>query len=221
LTPAAYRAAKAANLDLLPWSLRQGLVLDIGANVGAWTDAVLSAAPDVQIIAIEPGDDARRKLEARFAGNQQISIDPRAVSDHKGTSPFYVTEHSHNASLRQPLAETAGLYDVGGWGVSEVVTVETTTVDEITAGRHVAVLKIDVQGAEAAVLSGAAATLERTDAVLLEVTFVPHYEEDASFPRLHELMLERGFLLAGLSRPYMARNIALWSDACYVAARRT
>jgi hypothetical protein len=83
----------------------------------------------------------------------------------------------------------------------------------------VAVLKIDVQGAELDVLAGAERTLEATEAVLLEVLFVAHYEGGAEFPDLHAFMKSRVFVLFGLSEPFSTpRHRALWADACYVKA---
>ena len=55
--------------------------------------------------------------------------------------------------------------------------------------------------------------------MLLEVTFVSHYEDDASFPVLDATMREHGFDLIAMSEP--GRNdegVVTWADACY--ARR-
>jgi FkbM family methyltransferase len=212
-----YRAMRAARLDLLPSVdlLRQGLIVDLGANVGDWTAAVLRVAPGAEIIAVEPAPEPRQALHRRFGG--RITVDPRAVSSKAGIAPFHVTGHSHSASLRTPHPESDALYGVpGAWKVKETIEVETTTVDQLVAGRSVAVLKIDVQGAERDVLAGALDTLSRTRAVLLEVTFTSHYTGDTTFPWLHEHMLERAFELVGLSAPFVSsRNTVLWCDACY------
>jgi hypothetical protein len=104
-----------------------------------------------------------------------------------------------------------------GWNVRDTVSVETTTVDELAGNRTIGLLKIDVQGAEQEVLAGATATLPRTSAVMLEVTFVSHYEGDATFVQLHETMQEAGFRLAGISPPARTpQGAMLTADACYV-----
>jgi hypothetical protein len=100
--------------------------------------------------------------------------------------------------------------------VVEQVDVEVTTLDELVHGQDVRLLKIDVQGAEAEVLNGAAKTLESTAALLLEVTFVSHYEGDVTFPGLHEQVTASGFELVALSDPWVSsRGTLLWMDACY------
>ena len=111
---------------------------------------------------------------------------------------------------------------LGGWLVKDTLIVETTTVDTLAAGRSVAVLKIDVQGSEREVLTGAEQTLPRTQAVLLEVTFVSHYQGDATFPWLHNFLTDEGFELVGLSDPFLSQQgRMLWCDACYLRHRRT
>ena len=168
------------------------------------------------MIAVEPADEPRASLQRRFAADPRVTVNACAVGAVAGSRDFYLTEHSHNASLRPPREEMDTLYPDRGWRRSSVVKVDVATVDEITSGRDVALLKIDVQGAEREVLDGAVATLPRTRAVLLEVTFFSHYEGDTTFPQLHEFMLDRGFELAGLSKPFLSRrHTALWCDACY------
>jgi len=214
-----YRAMQAAHLHLLPSLniLRDGLVVDLGANVGDWTAAVLRVEPSAEVIAVEPGPRPRRALVQRFG--DRITIDPRAVSDEVGVAAFHVTGRSEVASLHSPLPETDARYGIpDAWQVQETVEVPTTTVDALVAGRPVAVLKIDVQGAEREVLAGAVNTLPRTCAVLMEVTFVSHYEGDRTFPWLHEHMMGQGFELVGLSEPSVSTpsDTLLWCDACYV-----
>lgn len=219
LTVHQWRAAQYAGLDLLPTlNLREGLALDLGANIGDWTAAVLTVEPSLTVVAAEPADGPRRTLEQRFGKDRRVTIDPRAVSDTSGSRDFHITAHSHNASLHSPRTAMNDHYG-HGWETAHVTTVETTTVDDLSGDRDVALLKIDVQGAEREVLAGAAKTLRRTSAVLLEVTFVSHYHGDTTFPVLHELMAAEGFELANISPPRMsARNTALWCDACYVPA---
>jgi FkbM family methyltransferase len=215
-----FQAARLAHLDLVPpgVSLAGGLVVDVGANRGDWTAAVLVAEPTVRVIAIEPNGKPFARLVGRFEGDSRVRIDPRAVSDAPGTVEFYVTGHPHNASLLKPRAETQVMYgSARGWQVKRSVEVEATTLDALTDGDAVALIKIDVQGAESKVLAGARETLKRTSAVLLEVTFVSHYDGDSDFALLHRKMLEHGFTLVDLTKPFAtAQHPALWADACYI-----
>jgi FkbM family methyltransferase len=213
-----WRSATRAGLDLLPSLeiLRNGTVLDVGANVGDWTAAVLAAEPSTTVIAVEPNEAPLAALVGRFAHDSRVTVRPLALGATSGTQTFHITEHRHNSSLKPPRPDMDQLYHGGGWRSDTSVELEVSTVDELCAGRDIALLKIDVQGAEREVLAGAGSTLPRTRAILLEVTFLSHYEGDTTFPALHEYMLGHGFELANLSRPFMStRRTALWCDACY------
>jgi FkbM family methyltransferase len=216
-----YRIARESHLDLVPpdLDLEDGVVVDLGANVGDWAAAVLEIAPDARVLAVEPAPEPRRMLAARFGSDRRLSIDPRAVAGKSGTSEFLITKHSHNSSMRQPRASVDEHYGgIGAWNVVGRLEVDTTTVDELVGEQKVSVLKIDVQGLEREVLAGAQGTLDQTGAVLLEVTFTSHYEGDATFPSLHEFMTERGFRLVGISEPFKSTcGEVLWLDACYAA----
>jgi FkbM family methyltransferase len=209
---------RAWHLQLLPSLdlITRGLVFDVGAHEGHWTHALLEIAPTARVICVEPQADLMAILEQRFAGDARVSLDGRAVADAPGMRTFHRLGVSVNGSLHAPQPGMDELYG-RGWEVRDTVSVETTTIDEIAGDRAVGLLKIDVQGAEHEVLRGATATLRRTSAVMLEVTFVSHYEGDASFVKLHETMQEAGFLLAGISPPARSpRGAMLTADACYV-----
>jgi FkbM family methyltransferase len=219
----AYRRAWLARLHLLPpeVDLRRALILDVGANEGDFSAAVLGVAPDVTIMAVEPSPAPLARLRERVAGRPNVTVVPKAVAAESGTARFNVTEHDHNASLRQPRTDEMGtLYRHEGWGVREVLEVETVSLDELADGRDVSLLKLDVQGGEMEAIRGGREALARTGAVLMEVTFVSHYEDDATFQELNRAMLDLGFELGGISSPGRAPDgVPTWADACYV--RRT
>jgi FkbM family methyltransferase len=212
--------AQEANLDMLPsWvDPRAGVLLDIGANEGEWTANVLQVFPGLDVIAAEPGVEPLAILEARFADHENVTVDPRAVTDTTGTSTYHRTRASVFASLLPPKAALHDLYALPGspTEVLEAVEVNTVILDELVGERPVSVLKLDVQGGELAVLRGGRRVLENTAAILVEVLFLPHYEGDTTFPGLHEAMTGFGFTLMDLSRPFrLGDGPALWADACY------
>jgi FkbM family methyltransferase len=214
-------ALRRTRLDLLPpgFDLRTGLVVDAGANRGDWTADVLRIAPGAEVLVVEPAPALHDGLRRRFAEKPGVSIDGRAVGGAAGTSLLHLTGSSHNSSLKPPLPGTAAHY-AWGWDPLGTVAVEVVTLDQLVGDTAVSVLKLDVQGAEAEVLAGGRRTLRRTRFILIEVTFVPHYEGDASFAALHEILVGQGFELIGLSEPFRNQGGAiLWIDACYQSRR--
>ncbi|PWR25483.1 FkbM family methyltransferase [Zavarzinia aquatilis] len=139
--------------------------IDVGANIGIYS---LRAAPLVGpaglVVAVEPGRLSADRLAANVALNPdftQIRLVRKAVSDREGRATFFhvfVGDDPQTFSL---------LTDGSHHGTEEV---EVTTLDrlmaELAPGR-LDCLKIDVEGVEAQVISGAAETIARHRPIIL------------------------------------------------------
>jgi hypothetical protein len=91
------------------------------------------------------------------------------------------------------------------------------TYDQLVADEdEISILKLDIQGAEMGVLTSSREGLRKTKSILLEVTFTSHYEHDAGFPELHQLLTGKGFGLYRLSPPYHRGARILYADALYI-----
>jgi hypothetical protein len=97
----------------------------------------------------------------------------------------------------------------------DTVTVPVRTLDGLLGSEDVALLKLDVQGVESAVLRGAEDTLTRTRAVYIETNFASHYQGDSLFPPTPRGS-ESWFRLHDIGRPYHDWNgCTLWCDLLY------
>ena len=215
--------AREARLDLLPTQALRSIetVVDVGANEGRWSLAVAMLAQPRLLIAVEPSPAMIPALRAAIEGLPGVRIVESAAGDAVGETTLHVTSHSHNASIVQPrTGEMNALYG-GGYDVLDGVRVPLTTLDELTHDlREISLLKIDVQGSERAVLAGARQTLAKTRWLLVEANFRSHYENDMLFPELHTHITAAGFVLTGLSSPYVRSGVALWCDALYEREQR-
>ena len=132
-----------------------GVFVDVGANIGLFT---LKAAPLAsRVVAVEPGEAAGRQLDANVAlnGYRHVSVVRKALSDAPGRAALF-----HNPAGDDPQAFS--LISDGSATGSEPV--ELTTLDTLVAQLElprVDCIKIDVEGAEAPVLAGGIAVLER------------------------------------------------------------
>lgn len=204
-------------VHLVPASidLRNAFVVDIGANEGAFSGAVLAVAPHAEILAVEPGPSPRARLQARLGGRPNVTIVDAAVSHTSGTAAFHLTAHDHNSSLRAPKPEMEVTIDTG-WAPAGDIEVRTVTLDQLAGDRAIDVLKVDVQGSEMDVLSGGDRALARAKAVLLEMNFISQYDGDATFNTLHAEMDRRGFSLVNVSPTLTtADGTAIFIDGCY------
>jgi FkbM family methyltransferase len=130
--------------------------LDVGANVGVHTIRLAKlAGPDGEVIAIEPDPDLARRASGNVQLNQvsNVRIIQAAAADRNATALLYRPGTVDANRARASLLHHAYLT-----GLAQEVP--TVTIDDIRPDR-VALIKIDVEGAEAAVVAGAAATIAR------------------------------------------------------------
>lgn len=124
-------------------------VFDVGANVGDFTAEILRLAPQVSIEAFEPTQPTLGELQTRFAQERRVQIRPFAL----GAAQGLITMHSaDDSSASLAMASAYHRAGVGATGTTQEVLVRT--IDEETSGR-VDFMKVDVEGHEFAVLSGA------------------------------------------------------------------
>lgn len=136
--------------------LRPGdAALDVGANVGAYAILFGQWVGDAgRVLAFEPAPGAFEGLRRHIALNRlgaRVHPEQIAVSDTIGHAEF-VSEGAEGTNHLGGAAEDSA---------SVVIRVPTTTIDEICGqeGLHPQLIKIDVEGAEIAVLRGARATI--------------------------------------------------------------
>ena len=158
---------------------------DVGAHVGFHT-AIGSRLVGIrgEVVAFEPFQPNVERLTrlVRANGLQNVRIRPVAISDDAGTAVFNVAPSAMMGSL------------VAVSGATDTIAVPAVTLDEeMTASRPPSLVKVDVEGGEAAVLAGGSRLLSELRPLLL-VEFLspdaldrarrmlPHYE----FRRLDE-----------------------------------
>lgn len=209
------------NLNLLPDGSLAGpaaCIVDVGANVGDWTAGLLDFYRPSRVICIEPDPRLAARLRKRFAAHPAISVVERAVGSAPGSAVLHVMEDPGFNSLRRPDQQAQALYPPT-FRVKETVKVEIQPLDFLLADvPRIRLLKIDVQGYEREVLAGAVDVLRRTDCVLMEVNFKTHYEGEAGFAELAELMRQHGFAIGNYSEPKGGKRQALYADVLYVRA---
>jgi FkbM family methyltransferase len=136
-----------------------GMVLDVGANIGLSALALAPLLPGGRILAVEPSPRTVAALHRTLALNglqDRVAVEAVAVGATPGEAAFHAAGHSAGAHLMDP----------GTLGAAALpqVRVPVETVDALVARHGLARLdfvKIDVEGFETEVLDGARATLAR------------------------------------------------------------
>jgi FkbM family methyltransferase len=154
----AFGSFEAYVAQLFPYLVRDGdRCVDVGANVGVHAVRLGKlAGPAGEVIAFEPDLELSRRAAANVAlnGLANVRVVQAAASDRSGdrVSLFRATAQDTNRA-RASLLRHAYL-------TGPAQEVETVTIDQACPGQ-VALIKIDVEGYEAAVVAGAAQTIAR------------------------------------------------------------
>ena len=211
--------AEIIGLTLFPPGHWPGLryVVDIGANVGQWSNAFLDLVSPEKLIMVEPGPVAFAKLQEKFGRRPDVELHNVAIGVENGTTTLRVTRDSTGASVLPPREEMHELIG-SNWTVESEVECPVRTLDSLLSGLpEISLLKIDVQGYEREALAGAAETLARTKFVLIELNYLPQYVGGSWFGEIHELLTGKyGLALVDATKPLCLNGRASMSDGLYV-----
>lgn len=139
-------------------------IIDIGAHIGSETVLLGSKLTAGRVYSFEPTPSVRPLLIANVAINNlhdRVVVEDMAVSDHVGSTKFYLSTESEVNSLHNHKG-------------SKEISVKTTTIDSYVKKLkidHIHLLKIDVEGHELAVISGTKQLLtnRKIDVIVFEV----------------------------------------------------
>jgi FkbM family methyltransferase len=172
--------------------------VDVGANIGVHTvrlARLVGAAGQVTAIEPDPGvaERTRRNIMLNELANARVVN--AAASDQAGQMRLYRPDPSDTNRARASLLQHPYL-------TGDTATVPVVTLDELCDG-PVALIKIDVEGHEAAVLRGAAAVVAR-DAPSVVFEYAPELLDETSETPFGWLF-ERGYELFGIR--WIRRNL--------------
>jgi FkbM family methyltransferase len=148
-------------------ALRQGdCVVDIGANIGYY--ALMEArliGPQGQVYAIEPAPHNMELLQSSVQLNKYSNVRTfqMAIGKSNGVLPFYLSDHPNWCSFRPPNK------------IIGQINVEVASLDSFLQGkRRPDVVRMDVEGYEAEILTGMNGILESDIPLRLFVEFHPY-----------------------------------------------
>ena len=201
---------------------RTGIVVDVGANTGFYSLLAASAAPDNTVMAFEPIHDISVMLGENAIRNglqRRITVNAHALSSRGGTMDIYIPTQDHglvetSASLERDFKDShSGSQRVSVRRLDRAMF----SPRHIFRPRHrdVSVIKVDVEGHEAAVLRGAYWTVRRHRPIIF-AEVLPHADLDGlnAFIDRHRY---RDLRLVSKGRPAIAERVAFdpmgWNHA--------
>ena len=191
------------------WRLidRGEICVDIGANIGYTTSIMASKSGATGVVySFEPHPDLYVELNDNIANwHANLNWDhiksyQIAVSDHSGEGLLHIPSFFSSNRGTASLVST----DQDNASTDDSITVKLSTLEEVMKGTNrIDVLKIDVEGHELEVLSGAAAYLQKQQ--IRDVIF----EGNDAYPNKVTAYLERhGYVLFKIQKKLLGPHLA-------------
>ena len=180
-------------------------LVDAGAHHGAFTSALARYCPISQALLIEPQPEKANLLKKAFTPPQYMVVEG-ALSSSTGTADLRIYSNDATTSL---LAFENSMPELGklDTNVQRTIRCQTFTLDDLsqtTGFERADLVKIDVQGAEHAVLLGARQFLSRTSRLWIEISFRPIYHNSATFFDVYGFLQGAGFKLLEIEPGFRA-----------------
>jgi FkbM family methyltransferase len=172
-------------------------IIDIGAYHGEWAALAANVFPEATVVMFEALEEKRQLLQTICNHNKNFRLEifllgRRDMEERQ----FYVQETG------------SSLYAERSNAGRNLRTMATARLDTVLAKHNVAApifLKLDVQGAELEILSGAPKTLAACEVIQLEVALLPYNDGAPLAAEVIASMDSRGFKLhdiSGFVRPF-------------------
>lgn len=191
-------------------------IVDIGANRGQFALVSRRCFPQARIIAFEPLAAPAHRFRAVLGQDPLVTLHPVAVGVTAGKATMHVAGEDDSSSLL-PLTDLqqqlSGTHEVA----TEIIQIEPLAAriraEELIAP---ALLKIDVQGYELAVLEGCEPLLERFSHIYAECSFVELYQGQPLATEIIDYLRSHKFDLAGAySVQYDIQGRAIQADLLF------
>jgi FkbM family methyltransferase len=175
----------------LPWIPRENAVfLDVGANIGVYTEQILRERPTARAYLFEPVRSHYERCRERFAGNDRVTVEHCALGDANSFSTIWKPKHNPGGNVidAEIVARRRDYMDFKPEEIRIRVFDEYAREKKI---ERVDFIKTDTEGFDYRVLRGMLPFLARTEqkpaivAELLSPAFHPDYA--AQLAVLHAL----------------------------------
>jgi FkbM family methyltransferase len=173
------------------------VVIDAGARYGlhpTWSD--LRGVVDFHLFELDKDEAAR--LALKYRNDKRVKVYPVALFSHDTILRFTVNTHHALNSIYETNNEllSSNEYMLREFTPTRTSEAPARSVDSLFQNTDVHFLKLDVEGAEFHVLSGAEKSLRSTVlGVRSEVLFAPVFKSAPQFGEIHRLLSDAGFEL--------------------------
>lgn len=159
------------------------LTLDVGASTGNWASQLINEGYDSKIVSFEPLPGSYRILKSRCTEFPNWECQNFAIGDVNGQASLKISKNNESSSINKILKT-----HIEAFPESQIIreeNIEVKTIDNFLKKRPDLVgnifTKVDVQGFEKNVLTGANDTLNRISILQLEMGLEALYDNELLF----------------------------------------
>jgi FkbM family methyltransferase len=201
------------------------VVLDVGANVGQFASELFDDGRyEGEIVSFEPIADAYGHLAAKAekyrTKGKNWRVGPRlAIGADVSSATFHISGNSVSSSLALMMESHVQATPESKLTAHVEVDVRPLSllVDELKIDSRKIFLKMDTQGTEHDVLTGALPIMDRIAGIKVELSIIDLYHGQRLYPELDRLVRESGFqmwdLIGGFRHPSSSQLLQF--DAIY------
>jgi FkbM family methyltransferase len=198
-----------------------GVVYDIGAHEGLWSEMCQDIFTPAKCILFEPQREFQQKAKARQPKTgADWEVLPFALGDREEVDVLHITQNAAASSLLKPLASSgAPIPDTQSVAQDKV---QVLPLDSLVRTRSLPLpdlVKIDVQGFEGHVLAGGRTTISHAQRVVVEVSLHALYEGQSLMPEVLDSLVDMGFELDDLNETFRQWPGRLWQVDLWLRRR--
>lgn len=172
-------------------------MFDVGASEGLYAEELRKLGYKGRIISFEPRSDAFARLQARSSADERWECIQVALGAKPGTGTIHLSGAGDSSSFLPMLPRVERIRPDLQYIGDEIVQVQSLDdiYDNYVQAHDITFMKLDVQGYEQQVLSGASGSMGRITGLQLELSMVPLYDGEALFYEISEQLYALGFSL--------------------------
>lgn len=174
------------------------IILDVGGGIGASVVLYKEHYPENKLIVFEPIRNNFDTIKSRTKKLKNIEVINKAAGNENSATTINIANRITSSSILPLSADRkSNVFNENTLGQNHSEEIEVIRLDDFmsTYPGDIGIMKIDVQGYELNVLSGAEKTLDRTSIIVMEAnnhegySGAPKYFETDLFLREHNFIL--------------------------------
>lgn len=183
-------------------------ILDVGANTGQYATELRKINFEGEIISFEPISSVFEILKKKLINDTKCSFKNFALGDKNETKTINIAKNLASSSF---FSRTKYFEEIANY--TEYVSEEKVEIkvldsifDTLCNAKDVVFLKLDTQGYEKNILSGATASLKKIKGIQIELALKPTYNEQPNFKEIFKIIEDAGFTLYSIEEGFEDEN---------------